>query len=83
MNRIVQQIRLLIAKECEKISKMSGEIEVDESYFEARRVRGKRGRGAGKKTPVFGMLKRNGCVYTLKHLLCQRVAAYHKGLFRA
>ena len=53
MNRIVQQIRLLIAKECEKISKMSGEIEVDESYFGARRVRGKRGRGAGKKTPVF------------------------------
>ena len=69
VNRIVQQIRLLIAKECEKISKMSGEIEVDESYFGARRVRGKRGRGAGKKTPVFGMLKRNGCVYTqvVKH----------------
>ena len=59
----------MIAKECEKISKMSGEIEVDESYFGARRVRGKRGRGAGKKTPVFGMLKRNGCVYTqvVKH----------------
>ncbi len=32
-------------------------------------MRGKRGRGAGKKTPVFGMLKRNGCVYTqvVKH----------------
>ena len=58
VNRIVQQIRLLIAKECEKISKMSGEIEEGESYFGARRVRGKRGRGAGKKTPVFGMLKR-------------------------
>ena len=59
----------MIAKECEKISKMSGEIEVDESYFGAKRVRGKRGRGAGKKTPVFGMLKRNGCVYTqvVKH----------------
>ena len=58
MNRIVQQIRFLIAKECEKLSKMSGEIEVDESYFGARRVRGKRGRGAGRKTPMFGMLKR-------------------------
>ena len=48
---------------------MSGEIEVDESYFGAKRVRGKRGRGAGKKTPVFGMLKRNGYVYTqvVKH----------------
>ena len=32
-------------------------------------MRGKRGRGAGKKTPVFGMLKRNGRVYTqvVKH----------------
>ena len=48
---------------------MSGKIEVDESYFSAKIVRGKRGRGAGKKTPVFGMLKRNGCVYTqvVKH----------------
>ena len=73
---------------------MSDEIEIDESYFllrytrncvaeGAKRVRGKRGRGAGRKTPVFGMLKRNGCVYTLKHLLCQRATAYNKGLFRA
>ena len=62
--KIFKQIRILIAKECEKISKMQGEIEIDESYFGARRVRGKRGRGADKKTPVFGMLKRNGCVYT-------------------
>ena len=48
---------------------MSGEIEVDESYFGARRVRGKRGRGAGRKTPVFGMLKRQASVYTqvVKH----------------
>ena len=59
MCKIFEQIRILIAKECEKISKMQGEIEIDESYFGAKRVRGKRGRGAGKKTPVFGMLKRN------------------------
>ena len=32
---------------------MSAEIEVDESYFVAKRVRGKRGRGAGKKTSMF------------------------------
>ena len=63
-DKIIKSIRILIAKECEKISKMQGEIEIDESYFGARRVRGKRGRGAEKKTPVFGMLKRNGCVYT-------------------
>ena len=41
----------------------SGEIELDESYFGAPRVRGKRGRGAAGKTPVFGVLKRGGDVY--------------------
>ncbi|MCA9369994.1 MAG: IS1595 family transposase [Pseudomonadales bacterium] len=40
-----------------------GELEVDESYFGAKRVRGKRGRGAAGKTPVFGILKREGKVY--------------------
>ena len=42
---------------------VSGEIELDESYFGATRVRGKRGRGAAGKTPVFGVLKRNGKVF--------------------
>jgi transposase-like protein len=42
----------------------AGEVEVDESYFGPRRVRGKHGRGAGGKTIVFGIFKRNGCVYT-------------------
>ena len=32
---------------------MSGEIEVDESYFGAKRVRGKCGCGTDKKTPMF------------------------------
>ena len=41
-----------------------GQIEVDESYFDARRVRGKRGRGAKGKTIVFGLLKRGDKVYT-------------------
>ena len=40
-----------------------GEYELDESYFGARRVRGKRGRGAAGKTPVFGLLKRNDKVF--------------------
>ncbi len=41
-----------------------GEIELDESYFGGiRKV--KRGRGAGGKTAVFGLLKRNGRVYTI------------------
>ena len=41
-----------------------GQIEVNESYFDARRVRGKRGRGAKGKTIVFGLLKRGNKVYT-------------------
>lgn len=43
---------------------MKNGIEVDESYFGPRRVRGKRGRGAGRKIIVFGLLKRDGKVYT-------------------
>ena len=31
VNKIINQIRILIAKECEKTSKMQGEIEVDKS----------------------------------------------------
>ena len=62
--KIFREIRILISKEREKISKFSGEIEIDESYFGAKRVRGKRGRGASGKQPVFGMLKRDGKVYT-------------------
>ena len=59
--RIFKQIRILIAKECEKISKLNGEIEIDESYFGAKRVRGKRGRGAGRKTPVFLLRYTRNC----------------------
>jgi transposase-like protein len=47
----------------EQITPFSGEIELDESYFGARRVRGKRGRGAAGKTPVFGVLKRGEKVF--------------------
>jgi len=50
--------------------KLSGEIELDESYFGGPRKklhakdRRKRGRGAENKVPVFGVLKRDGKVYT-------------------
>jgi transposase-like protein len=43
--------------------KITNGIEVDESYFGPRKQRGKRGRGATKKTVVLGLLKRNGKVY--------------------
>ena len=62
---IFLKIRERMAQECERASPFSNcEVEVDESYFGARRVRGKRGRGASGKTIVFGIFKRNGCVYT-------------------
>ena len=61
---IFLRIRVRIAEECERQSPFGGEVEVDESYFGARRVRGKRGRGASGKTIVFGVFKRNGSVYT-------------------
>ena len=43
--------------------KLKGEIEMDESYFGGRQ-KGKRGRGAGGKSIVFGLLERDGRVYT-------------------
>lgn len=61
--RIYNVIRVKIAIECEKQSPFRGEVEVDESYFGGKR-KGKRGRGAADKVPVFGILKRNGRVYT-------------------
>lgn len=64
VNRLSVMMRTLMAEECERTSLFHGTVEVDESYFGPRRVRGKRGRGAGRKTVVFGILKRNGKVYT-------------------
>jgi len=53
-------IRQRIAEHCEKESPFKGAVEVDESFLGARRVKGKRGRGAYGKTIVFGIFKRNG-----------------------
>ena len=60
-----QRLREIIAKQLEVGSHevFDGEIEVDESYFGGTR-KGKRGRGAAGKVPVFGLLKRGGRVYT-------------------
>ena len=64
VNRYLKLIRKRIAEICESETPFKGEVEVDESYFGAKRVRGKRGRGAAGKTPVFGILQRQGKVYT-------------------
>ena len=63
--RLYDKLRLRILElAMEEARPFAGEVEVDESYFGARRVRGKRGRGAGGKTPVIGLLKRGGKVFT-------------------
>jgi len=65
VNTIFLKIRRRMVEDCARQSPFNnGEVEVDESYFGARRVRGKRGRGASGKTIVFGLLKRDGKVYT-------------------
>ena len=64
INRILYALRIRIAGLCEIETPFKGEIEVDESFFGARRQKGKRGRGAYGKTIVFGVYKRNGKVYT-------------------
>jgi transposase-like protein len=64
VNSIYQRIRRRLAQQCEQVSPLGGELEADESYFGPRRIRGLRGRGAGQKTVVFGLLKRGSNVYT-------------------
>ncbi|MFT6346177.1 MAG: transposase, partial [Myxococcota bacterium] len=64
INKIFNEIRQhLFADNLNLSEKENGEFELDESYFGAKRVRRKRGRGAAGKTPVFGLLKRDGKVY--------------------
>ncbi len=76
VNRYLTMIRRSVALYCESESPFSGEVELDESYFGARRVRGKRGRGAYGKTIVFGVYKRNGRVYTEIVPNCSRATLY-------
>ncbi len=53
----------IAAYEEEHLRPLSGNIEIDESYFGSRHVGDKRGRGAPNKVPVVGILKRQGKVY--------------------
>ncbi len=60
--RFFMRLRQLIASK-QPSYKLSGEIEADESYVDGVR-KGKRDRGAASKIAVFGLLKRQGKVYT-------------------
>jgi len=64
INTLFLKLRQRLAAECEQQTPFDGVVELDESYFGAKRIRGKRGRGAGGKTIVFGVLKRGDKVYT-------------------
>ena len=61
VNRILQLLRKRIFKLVESESYFeSGEIEVDKLYFGAKRVRGKRGRGARRENKSFWNEKERG-----------------------
>ena len=76
------RLRRIIDQATQDETPFAGEVEVDESYFGGVR-KGKRGRGAAGKVPVFGLLKRGGRVYakvipdmkshTLQSIIEQRV----------
>ena len=62
--RFFHKLREKIAiKQQNRNEQFCGQVELDESYFGGHR-KGKRGRGAGGKVAVFGILKRGGKVYT-------------------
>lgn len=69
INRYYRVFReAIFRKQQEDLSMFFGEVELDEAYFGAKRLRGvnmpqKRGRGTGKQ-PVFGVFEREGRVYT-------------------
>jgi transposase len=78
INHWYNNFRLSIyAHQMKAFDKIIGKVELDESYFGARRRRGfkgklKRGRGT-QKQPVFGLLKHNGRVYTEIVPNCKKV----------
>ncbi len=64
MNRYVNLFRRIIAASAIKDSSVvAGDMALDASSFGAKSIRGKRGRGAAGKTPVWGLLKRHGRVH--------------------
>lgn len=64
VNELFLKLRRRILILCPIPEQLHGTVELDESYFCPKRIRGKRGRGAGSKTIGFGLLKRGGYVYT-------------------
>ena len=65
IHRKFMYFRKKIAEFCNReAEKLNGELELDETYFGGKR-KGNRGRGANNKAIAFGILERNGKVYTI------------------
>jgi len=68
VNKYFNKVRQLIYHhQVHEMQKLIGDVEVDESYFGPRRIKGKsskRGRGTSFKKVVFGIYERDGGVYT-------------------
>ena len=73
VNRYYNLLRkaILVESICEAKQEV-GEYELDESYFGARRVRGKHDRRTAGKTPVFGLLKREEKMFVTPVPNCSR-----------
>src|SRR5260370_34406726 len=65
--RMFNKIRSLLS---EDTGKLSGHVEMDETYIGGKR-RGKRGRGAEGKTPVVGIVARKGRIVARKVINCK------------
>lgn len=74
VNRYLRLIREWIVACNEAQRPFFGVVEVDESLFGTKRVKGKRGRGAYGKSTVFGIYERQGLVYTEVVPNCSKAA---------
>ncbi len=76
------RLRQIIARRLEDCLPVEGLAEVDESYFGGVR-KGKRGRGAAGKVPVFGILKRGGKVTTVMIPMSARTRSFRSSSRRS
>ena len=72
-HRLYGLLRVRVVEMAEgEAAPFTGSVEVDESYFGPRRVRGRRGRGSGRKVAVIGLLKRKGKVFCSPIMNCSK-----------
>ena len=78
VNALYQRMRIRLARQCAAQSPFLGELEADESSFGPKRIRGKRGCGAGDKTiRLWSTQARRLCLYRDRCRCLQGHAASH------